>query len=64
MFSPELSTSSGASESSIDPAVLVPRLLNGESVQGFLTMKFVPQKANIIPFDKQVVNRMKLHDLL
>jgi hypothetical protein len=49
---------------SVDPAILVPRLLPGETVQGFLTAAYRPQRVHTELFNRQSFNRLSLQQLL
>jgi hypothetical protein len=48
----------------VDPAVLVPRLLAGETAQGFLTAAYIPPLAETEEFSRQSFSRMSLKLLL
>ncbi len=48
----------------VDPAFLVPRLLPGETVQGFLTAAYIPQHVHADVFDRQSFSRVSLQLLL
>jgi hypothetical protein len=48
----------------IDPAVIVPRLLPGETEQGFLTAAYIPRQARIEELHRQAFSRTSLKHLL
>lgn len=48
----------------VDHAALVPRLLPGETAQGFLTGSYIPQRVDIEEFRTKSFNRMALEQLL
>jgi len=48
----------------VDPAVLIPRLLPGETVQGILTPAYIPRQCHIEEFRRQSFSRMSLKQLL
>jgi len=48
----------------VDPAVFVPRLLLGETAQGFLTAVYIPQKVHVEEFRRRSYSRMHLKQLL
>ena len=48
----------------IDPAILGPRLLPGETVQGFLTAAYKPQRVHTELFNSQSFSRLSLQQLL
>lgn len=52
------------SDDSINPATLVPRLLRGETVQGFLTGVYIPQHVHTDMFNGQPFTRVFLQQLL
>lgn len=49
---------------SVDPAILVPRLLPGETAQGFLTAAYIPQHVHTDVFDRQSFSQVSLQQLL
>ena len=51
-------------DGSNDPSFLVPRLLPGETVQGFLTAAHIPQHVCTDVFDHQSFSRVSLQQLL
>lgn len=51
-------------DGSVDPAILVPRLLPGETVQGFLTATYMPQRVHTELFSRQSFSRLSLQQLL
>jgi len=51
-------------DGSVDPAILVPRLLPGETVQGFLTAAYIPRRVHTELFDCQSISRLSLQQLL
>jgi hypothetical protein len=51
-------------DGSVDPAILVPRLLPGETVQGFLTAAYIPQQVHTDVFNRQSFSRVSLQQLL
>jgi len=48
----------------VDPAALVPRLLPGETAQGFLTGSYIPQRTHIEEFCRKSFNGTSLRQLL
>lgn len=48
----------------IDPSLLVPRLLPGETVQGLLTASYVPPGVRIEEINQRLYNRVTLSGLL
>jgi hypothetical protein len=48
----------------VDPAILVPRLLPGETVQGFLTAAYKSRHVHTDPFNHQSFTRLSLQQLL
>ena len=48
----------------VDPAALVPRLLPGETAQGFLTGSYFPQRVHIEEFCRKSFNETALRQLL
>jgi hypothetical protein len=51
-------------DGSVDQATLVPRLLPGETVQGFLTAAYMPQHVHTELFNSQSFSRLSLQQLL
>ena len=51
-------------DGSVDSAILVPRLLPGETVQGFLTATYNPQRVHTDVFKRQTFSRVSLQQLL
>lgn len=51
-------------DDSIDPGILVPRLLPGETAQGFLTGVYIPRHVHTDIFDRQSFTRVSLQQLL
>lgn len=49
---------------SVDPEIIVPRLLPGETVQGFLTATYLPQRVDTEEFKVQSFSRVSLQQLL
>jgi len=47
-----------------DPAALTPRLLRGETTQGFLTVYYVPPQPYSEVYNKHMFNRVSLEELL
>ena len=47
-----------------DPAALTPRLLRGETTQGFLTVSYVPPQTYSEVYNELTFNRMSLGELL
>jgi len=52
------------SDDSVDRAILLPRLLPGETAQGFLTAAYMPQRVETELFDFQTFSRLSLQLLL
>jgi hypothetical protein len=48
----------------VDPVVFVPRLLLGETAQGFLTAVYIPRKIHVEEFRRRSYSRMPLKQLL
>jgi len=48
----------------VDPAVLVPRLLPGETAQGLLTPTYIPRQRRIEEYRRQPFSVMSLKQLL
>jgi hypothetical protein len=48
----------------VDPAALAPRLLPGETKQGFLTASYVPRQTHSDAFDELTLSRVSLKRLL
>jgi len=48
----------------VDPAALLPRLLPGETAQGFLTGSYIPQKTHTEEFRSKPLSEMALKQLL
>jgi hypothetical protein len=48
----------------VDPGILVPRLLPGETVQGFLTAAYMPQRVHTELFNRQSFSQLSLQQLL
>ncbi|KAI0302831.1 hypothetical protein B0F90DRAFT_1809754 [Multifurca ochricompacta] len=48
----------------VDPAVFVPRLLPGETTQGFLTASYVPYQTQSEAFDQHTFSQVSLKQLL
>jgi len=48
----------------VDPAALRPRLLPGETAQGFLTGSYVPQRTHIEEFRNKSSSEIALKQLL
>jgi hypothetical protein len=51
-------------DSQVDPSVLTPRLLPGETTQGFLTATYIPPQTQREIFDAHHFNRVFLRQLL
>jgi hypothetical protein len=47
-----------------DPAALAPRLLRGETTQGFLTVSYVPPQTYSEVYNEHMFNRVSLEELL
>ena len=47
-----------------DPAALIPRLLRGETTQGFLTVSYIPPQPCSEFYNKHTFNRITLEELL
>ncbi len=47
-----------------DPAALTPRLLHGETTQGFLTVSYVPPETYFEVYNEHTFNRVCLEELL
>ncbi len=47
-----------------DPAVFTPRLVHGETTQGFLTVSYVPPQTYFEDYNERTFNRMCLKELL
>ncbi|KAI0253468.1 hypothetical protein BJV78DRAFT_1153084 [Lactifluus subvellereus] len=52
------------SDCPVDPSVLAPRLLSGETTQGFLTASFIPRQTRSEAFDELSFSRVSLKQLL
>jgi len=48
----------------VDPAVFVPRLLLGETAQGFLTAVYIPRKVHVEEFRRRSYSQMSLKHFL
>ena len=48
----------------VDPSIVVPRLLPGESVQGLLTAIYIPHPVKTETFSQQSYSRVALSQLL
>ncbi|KAI0250860.1 hypothetical protein BJV78DRAFT_1282923 [Lactifluus subvellereus] len=48
----------------VDPAVLAPHLLPGETTQGFFTAAYLPHRIHSEPFERQSFSKMSLKQLL
>jgi hypothetical protein len=64
MHFPHISYTATPPDCPVDPAALVPRLLPGETAQGFLTGSYIPQRPNIEEFCTKPFNRVALEKLL
>src|SRR6266576_6037521 len=47
-----------------DPVALTPRLLRGETMQGFLTVSYVPPQTYSEVYNEHIFNRISLKELL
>jgi hypothetical protein len=47
-----------------DPAALTPRLLRGETTQGFFTVSYIPPQPCLEYYNKHTFNRISLEELL
>jgi hypothetical protein len=47
-----------------DPAALTPRLLRGETTQGFLTVSYIPPQTYSEVYNEHMFNRISLEELL
>jgi hypothetical protein len=48
----------------VDPSLFVPRLLPGETVQGLLTVIYIPPRVRIETLSQRPYNRLVLSELL
>jgi hypothetical protein len=64
MISRLISPYESPSDCPVDPSVLAPRLLPGETTQGFLTASFIPRQTLSKAFDELSFNRVSLKKLL
>ncbi|KAI0246219.1 hypothetical protein BJV78DRAFT_1286673 [Lactifluus subvellereus] len=48
----------------VDPAVLAPHLLPGETTQGFFTAAYLPHRTHSEPYERQSFSKMSLKQLL
>ena len=48
----------------VDPAILAPHLLPGETTQGFFTAAYLPHRIHSEPFERQSFSKMSLKQLL
>lgn len=48
----------------VDPVVLAPCLLPGETTQGFLTLSYIPRRNETLVFDASSFNQLSLNQLL
>jgi hypothetical protein len=51
-------------DGSVNRAILVPRLLPGETVQGFLTAAYMPHRVHTELFNRQPFSQLSLQQLL
>jgi hypothetical protein len=52
------------SDCAVDPGVLAPRMLPGETTQGFMTASYISRQAQSTAFDRFVLNRVTLKQQL
>lgn len=51
-------------DSQVDPSLLIPRLLPGETVQGLLTAVYIAPRVKIEQFSQRSYSRIALSELL
>ena len=64
MNSRHISSYVAPDECSIDPSIFVPRLLRGETAQGFLTATYVRRQIRSETFRQRTLSKMYLTQLL